>query len=352
METVQHRYETISPWDMPPREILSARIIREPGEARAIVPGVECEVFPLCAGPFEVSVSTLMLEDLALQFGSSTPLLGFARVQPGMAALQVPLLHAETLALNGRTWGPRVLGAYGERAEMLRANVQDSAHAVLALPTAKVESLLGLTPASRLLRPGAAAYLQTGARAWDHGVGLLRSIIGTVGAAPGTFAMVEARRGLRDSVLEAVRILLDGAEVQALPRTARSAARRQQLVVAADDYLRAHVDRPLYTEELCSALGASPSALAEAFRATLAISPHRFLKLRRLSMVRAALCNREGPAPMVKAVALSHGFWHLSQFAKDYRALFGETPSDTLARARGGMPGNDAVTVALLALAG
>jgi transcriptional regulator GlxA family with amidase domain len=29
-----------------------------------------------------------------------------------------------------------------------------------------------------------------------------------------------------------------------------------------------------------------------------------------------------------------HGFWHPSQFAQDYREIFGETPSETQARAR------------------
>ncbi|WP_408635108.1 helix-turn-helix domain-containing protein [Oleiphilus messinensis] len=29
-------------------------------------------------------------------------------------------------------------------------------------------------------------------------------------------------------------------------------------------------------------------------------------------------------------VAADWGFWHLSQFSKDYRQLFGERPSDTL----------------------
>jgi AraC family ethanolamine operon transcriptional activator len=37
----------------------------------------------------------------------------------------------------------------------------------------------------------------------------------------------------------------------------------------------------------------------------------------------------------VKSVALSHGFWHLGQFARDYRETFGETPTETLARGRG-----------------
>ena len=53
-------------------------------------------------------------------------------------------------------------------------------------------------------------------------------------------------------------------------------------------------------------------------------------------MVRNLLRSREGPAPLVKSVALAHGFWHLGQFAIDYRAMYGEMPSETLARAWGG----------------
>ena len=35
------------------------------------------------------------------------------------------------------------------------------------------------------------------------------------------------------------------------------------------------------------------------------------------------------------AVALAHGFWHLGQFAQDYRRMYAETPTQTLARAQG-----------------
>ena len=52
-------------------------------------------------------------------------------------------------------------------------------------------------------------------------------------------------------------------------------------------------------------------------------------------MVRSLLRSREGPAPLVKSVALAHGFWHLGLFANDYRAMYGEMPSETLARIRG-----------------
>jgi len=56
--------------------------------------------------------------------------------------------------------------------------------------------------------------------------------------------------------------------------------------------------------------------------------------MRRMGMVRTALRARSGPWHSVKAIALSHGFWHLGQFARDYHALYGEPPSATLSQAR------------------
>jgi AraC family transcriptional regulator, ethanolamine operon transcriptional activator len=115
----------------------------------------------------------------------------------------------------------------------------------------------------------------------------------------------------------------------------RSTQARRRIVIRAHEYLRTHIDRPIYSEELCNVLGASASALADAFQASFGISPHRFLKLRRLTMARAALRPYEGRMPLVKSVALAHGFWHFGQFSQDYRETFGEMPSETLVRTRG-----------------
>jgi AraC-like DNA-binding protein len=115
----------------------------------------------------------------------------------------------------------------------------------------------------------------------------------------------------------------------------RAAAARRRIVEGTIDYLHMHIDRPIYTEDLCSTLGVSVSALAEAFQEVVGTSPHRFLKLRRLALVRAVLLDRERGRPLIKSVALSHGFWHLGQFAQDYRETFGETPSETVTRVCG-----------------
>jgi AraC-like DNA-binding protein len=145
-----------------------------------------------------------------------------------------------------------------------------------------------------------------------------------------------ATPGFVPSVREEIRALLmrvlsaQGVHGAEPPRRTRDLLRS---VGAADGYLRAHVARPIYTDELCSALAVSPRKLHDAFVATYGVSPHAYLKLRRLSLVRRALGAGDPSARLVKSMALSHGFWHMGRFAHDYVALFGEMPSQTLAAA-------------------
>ena len=105
-------------------------------------------------------------------------------------------------------------------------------------------------------------------------------------------------------------------------------------VAAADEFLRGHIDRPVYTDELCAALRVSPRALHQSFAAVYGLSPHGYLRRRRLVLVRRALWSaRDGPA-LVKSAALAHGFWHLGRFARDYAAMFREMPSETVGKDR------------------
>ncbi|WP_207538163.1 helix-turn-helix domain-containing protein [Sabulicella rubraurantiaca] len=313
--------------------------MREPEEAVQAVPGTSYRIVPLGSGPFEVATTTFRLGDMALQVGRSTPFLGFATPNPGMAVLQIPLAHAGTLLLNGMQAQRRMFGIYSEGSELLRASPRDSRYAALTLPRGNAEALLTPLGWAAPFRPGSHAYATATQEAWDRMARVVQTAERTATESPDIFENEQPRRALRHAVLDAGRELLASAVSEegssATVRIPRASRGRHRIVVAADAYLQAHLDHPIYTDELCDALGVSATALSEAFRAVFLVSPHRFLKYRRLHMVRAVLRDRDGPVPLVKSVALSHGFWHLGQFSHDYRAAFGETPSETLARARG-----------------
>jgi AraC family ethanolamine operon transcriptional activator len=85
------------------------------------------------------------------------------------------------------------------------------------------------------------------------------------------------------------------------------------------------------TTELAERVGVSVRTLQSATQAICGMSPHRYSRVLRLWSVRNQL--RIGPGRRsVKASAIAHGFWHLSEFAASYRTAFGELPSETLYR--------------------
>ena len=90
--------------------------------------------------------------------------------------------------------------------------------------------------------------------------------------------------------------------------------------------------RSLTVREVCEASGASWRTLDYAFKERYGISPKAYLRTRRLNAVRRDL-RAVGPGgDTVHNVAGRWGFWHMSQFARDYHKLFGELPSQTLGR--------------------
>lgn len=111
-----------------------------------------------------------------------------------------------------------------------------------------------------------------------------------------------------------------------------SAAARQRIVRAARQYMASHADEVITVPDLCEATAASRRALQYAFEDVLHLSPVAYLRMMRLNRVRHDLLAE--PRAGVGDVAARWGFWHLSRFAADYRAMFGELPSATAARRR------------------
>ncbi|WP_458525418.1 helix-turn-helix domain-containing protein [Onishia taeanensis] len=106
---------------------------------------------------------------------------------------------------------------------------------------------------------------------------------------------------------------------------------RKQVV----DRIKAHLTTceapPVALSELCEIAHVSQRTLQYSFTSILGISPIQFLRLTRLNRVRRRLSAPDADTT-VSQVAADWGFYHLGQFARDYRQLFGEAPSVTLAR--------------------
>ncbi|HKT96476.1 MAG TPA: helix-turn-helix domain-containing protein [Paraburkholderia sp.] len=105
-------------------------------------------------------------------------------------------------------------------------------------------------------------------------------------------------------------------------------SRRRWIVAQARDYVLAHRSRPVGVPELCEQLLVSRRTLQYCFQDVLGMAPATYLRALRLNGARRDLCGRA--AGSVQDVAAAWGFWHLSQFATDYRRMFGMRPSEAL----------------------
>lgn len=112
-----------------------------------------------------------------------------------------------------------------------------------------------------------------------------------------------------------------------------SYAHRKEVVDRVKRYVEEHLEAPVTMEELCQLTHVSRRTLQYSFRAILGISPLQFLRLTRLNRVRRAL-RMASPEQSVTEIATCWGFWHLGQFAHDYKHQFGESPSHTLSGKR------------------
>jgi AraC-like DNA-binding protein len=86
--------------------------------------------------------------------------------------------------------------------------------------------------------------------------------------------------------------------------------------------------RPPSLADLCAAAGVGQTWLHKCFVEVCGTSPVQYLRASRMSMARDLLLDPRSRS--VKDVALQLGLLHSGRFAADYRAVFGESPSETL----------------------
>ena len=133
---------------------------------------------------------------------------------------------------------------------------------------------------------------------------------------------------LQAELIDLVLRLLDQGQVDHSAR--QSLAKRQQVVARARAHVLDHPDQAVTVPELCEQLHVSRRTLQYCFEDVLGLSPLQYLRAIRLNGVRRQLRQAAAQGQSVQDVAVHWGFWHFSQFATDYRKLFGETPSATL----------------------
>jgi AraC family ethanolamine operon transcriptional activator len=103
-------------------------------------------------------------------------------------------------------------------------------------------------------------------------------------------------------------------------------------------YLRENIGEMVGIADLCAAASTSERTLRNACELVTGESPMSFLRAMRLNQVRRSILAARSSVRITE-IGMRWGFLHMPQFSKDYRALFGELPSETVRRQLDGVQG-------------
>jgi len=299
-----------------------------------------CTTVPLVSGSFAAAITQVQVGDFTLQRASVSAHINHGLMHPDRYGVVLPTGDLTGATVNGYSFAPSNLLILAGGADLEAVCKRTQAWSSIACGAAEFEQLMEFA-GMECPSAGSGSILvapPSGATTLVRGIGALAELAETMPS-------VLRTAGLEQSVTESLREMLTQTLVDADRHPEPSLTARDLLHVVnnADGYLREHITRPIYTEELCTALGVSPRKLHNAFASMYGISPHAYLKRRRLMLAHQALRTNALSPHLVKSVALAHGFWHLGNFAHDYRALFGNMPSNTRpgALCGGDLPGRE-----------
>jgi AraC-like DNA-binding protein len=143
--------------------------------------------------------------------------------------------------------------------------------------------------------------------------------------------------GLERAMERAVVLLLAG-DLILSSRTENQAVRgsKTRIIDELQQWILANLHRPIQLDELVAQSGYSQRSLRSIFHERFGCGPIQWIRQQRLQQARARMLEPDAD-DSVSSVALACGYSHLSQFSRDFRAIYGIRPSELLREGRRGL---------------
>lgn len=100
-------------------------------------------------------------------------------------------------------------------------------------------------------------------------------------------------------------------------------------VKAAKEHIDRHFTQPITMSELAAVANVSVRSLQYGFKQFLHTSPKEYVSRERMKAIHHAL-SQAGPQARVTDIVMAHGVNSLGHFATQYKAVYGQTPLDTM----------------------
>jgi AraC-like DNA-binding protein len=300
----------------------------DPLACQEVIRSADVELFPTKKGSFHAEMVQIGLNGLLMhRFHISLPQIATVVVKPGRRSIGFvtepnapPFLHC------GLTVSPGDI--FVNRSDVVHQRSDTELHlGTISLPNdnlrATAEAIIGRelpeTPQKAIVRPPPALTLRL--------LNLHKNIGQLAYDAPDILEHPEVRRALEAQLVHAMlQCLAEGA----IPDSTKRGRGHDAIVAKFEAFLAENPHRLLYLTEICAGIGVAERTLRAACEEHLGMGPIRYLTLRRMHLTRRALQHADPSESTVTRIATDHGFWELGRFSVTYRALFGESPSETL----------------------
>jgi len=273
------------------------------------------------------AVNVQRIELQQLQIGGASTFAGDGK--PGTLTFGIPMTDPHSIRIDGHGLGDGSFILLKHDQPFTYSGRLVTRWAGVTVPLEYIEADTELCGSPQ----GSAAELdETRAQTEGWMLERMRRLIGRVCCDDETVVFVDqaACAAAEEEVLGAASQVLQACSCATDRHVGRPQVPRDRIIARCLELMDASAGQPMLIGDLCRAAQVSERTLRNVFQEYFGVGPMRLLKVRQLREIRAALAAADASEQTVARIAARFGVWDFSLFARNYRALYGETPSTTL----------------------
>ncbi len=282
-------------------------------------------------GAFSARMTRITLRHLHLLRTQETlSRVAYVALPPELVFVSFSADPALPLVWRGVTLEPGEIMLHSRGERLHQRTIGVSCWGLISLPPASLATFGKVLTGSALAPPVSGQILRPTARDRRHLLRVLTEAAHLAGTRPHILGHPQVVRAMEQELADVLVACLTDCKVRIETGAMRRAAR---IMNGFEDFLATNLHQSLHLPELCAAIGVSDRSFRNCCAAVLGVSAWRYMQLRRLTRVRAAIVRADPKKARIAELAVRGGFTQRGRFAALYRAAFGETPSTTLRRA-------------------
>jgi AraC-like DNA-binding protein len=279
-------------------------------------------------GAFSGRAARITLRHLHLLRAHETlPRVAYATLPPETAFVSFSCDPAAPLIWGGQALGPDEIMSHPGGSRLHQRTVGPGCWGFISLPQDSLAASMALLAGRTRPPPRSVRILRPTGKDRAHLLRMHAEAARLAETKPQMLVHPEVVRAMEHELTSVLVSCLTESEARI---ATRDVLRDAEIMERFEGFLAANLRRKPGLAELREAVRASDRAIRACCAKFLGVTPQRYIRLRRLAMVRAAILRAESTKARIGELARSGGFNDRGHFAVIYRSAYGETPSATL----------------------